>query len=132
MEEVNIELKCPHCTHENKIVFSKEIKCKKCEKSLIGGKFRQPILSGFTTFILCAGIGMTADSYININRPSVKTEYKMMKQCISKYGHTATVRNTCACAVESMAGIVDAQKAKFYGASWLEDVLDEKYNSCRN
>lgn len=131
-EEIKIELECPHCASENKIFLSKVIKCKECEKSLIGEKFRKPILSALTTILLGAGIGITADSYININRPSVKTEYKMMKQCINYYGSYKSVRDNCACAVESMAGIVDAQKARLYGPDWLADVLDEKYSKCKD
>ncbi|MFA7091834.1 MAG: hypothetical protein WC149_08275 [Arcobacteraceae bacterium] len=131
-QEDSIVIECPNCFNENKILLSKEIKCKKCEKSLIDEKFRKPIFSALTIILFGSGIGMITDSYLNINRPSVKTEYKMMKWCIDNYGQYKSVRDTCACAVESMAGIVDAQKARLYGNEWLIDVLDKKYKSCRN
>lgn len=136
VEDKNIDnsiiIICDECSEENKILLSKDIKCKKCEKSFIDNKYKSYIISGLTTLLIGSGIGAVADSYVNIQRPSVKTEYKMMKWCTDNYGTTKTVRDTCACAVESMAGIVDAQKARLYGESWLIDVLKDKYKSCKN
>ncbi|MCJ8326764.1 MAG: hypothetical protein MJK08_06650 [Campylobacterales bacterium] len=134
-EEINknsLEVECPHCEVENEIKLSSEIKCKECKKSLLGAKYRNILFSAGTIFVLGAGIGSFGDTYLNINRASVKTEYKMMKQCINLYGNYSRVRNNCACAVESMAGIVDAQKARAYGRDWLEDVLRDKYDSCKD
>lgn len=127
-----LEVECPHCSKENEIKLSSEINCKECNKSLLGNKYKSFIFSATTVLTLGAGLGLISDSYLNINRASVKTEYKMMKQCINSYGNSATVRDTCFCAVESMAGIVDAQKARLYGSNWLSDVLDDKYRSCRD
>ncbi|WP_310441417.1 hypothetical protein [Sulfurimonas sp.] len=135
MSEENIntfDIECPHCLKDNKINLSKNIKCKHCEKPLIGERYIKPIISTFATILIGAGIGMTADGYLNINRASVLTEYKMMKTCIYRFGNYKTVRDNCACAVESMLGIVDAQKARLYGEKWLLDILDDKYKDCEN
>lgn len=131
-EEVKntLDIECPHCFEENQINLSKEIKCKKCEKPLIGEKYRKPIFSAMTTILIGSGLGLTADAYLNMNRASVKTEYKMMKTCIDEFGQTATVRDRCACTVESMVGIIDAQKARLYGSVWLREVLISKYKAC--
>lgn len=128
----SIILICDECSEENKILLSKDIKCKKCEKSFVGNKYKSYIISGLTTLLIGSGIGAVADSYLNIQRPSVKTEYKMMSWCTDYYGKTKIVRDNCACAVESMAGIVDAQKARLYGETWLIDTLKDKYKSCKN
>ncbi|MCT7560690.1 hypothetical protein ACN2C0_01440 [Aliarcobacter butzleri] len=134
--ENSILIICDKCSEENKILLSKDIKCKKCDKSLIGSKYKEYIISGFTTILIGVGIGAVADSYVNIQRPSVKTEYKMMKSCINfqsiSDSNTIRVRDNCFCAVESMAGIVDAQKARLYGDKWLKDILIERYESCIN
>jgi hypothetical protein len=53
-----------------------------------------------------------------------------MKTCIDQFGQTATVRDRCACTVESMVGIIDAQKARLYGSVWLREVLISKYKAC--
>lgn len=127
-----LEVECPHCGAENDIKLSSEIKCIECDKTLLGKKYKSFLFSATTVLALGTGIGAVGDSYLNINRASVKTEYKMMKQCINNYGNYSSVRDTCACAVESMAGIVDAQKARIYGSGWLSDVLEEKYNDCKD
>ncbi len=127
-----LEIECPHCSEANTIKLSNEIKCKKCNKTLQGFKYKSIILSGLTTLIIGSGIGVTADAYLNINRASVKTEYKMMKTCISNHGNYKSVRDNCACAVESMLGVIDAQKARLYSGEWLENILNEKYKDCRD
>ena len=126
-----IEIECPECTENNTIKLSSIIKCKKCEKSLVGEKFKKPFFSAMSLLLLGTGVGVGIDPYLNINRPSVKTEYKMMKQCIEIYGNSKSVRDNCTCAVKSMAGVVDAQKARTYGSDWLADVLNDKYNNCK-
>lgn len=134
-KENHIEVECPHCEHENKIKLSNDISCKECKKTLVGFKYKSFLVSTAVVLSFGAAGGSVGDTFLNISRPSVKTEYKMMRQCISKYsGYSSskTIRNNCICAVESMAGIVDAQKAKYYGADWLEEVLDDKYKSCKD
>ena len=130
----NLEIECPYCFEENSIKLSETIKCKKCSKSLINEKYKKPILSAFATILIGSGLGVTADGYLNINRASVKTEYKMMKSCINYhrdyYGTYSDVRDNCACAVESMVGILDAQKARFYSENKLYHILNERYKSC--
>jgi len=130
--ENTLDIECPYCFEENKINLSTKIKCKKCEKPLINEKYKKPIISAFATILIGSGLGITADAYLNINRASVKTEYKMMKTCINHYGNYKSVRDNCACAVESMVGVLDAQKARFYGDTKLYSILNEKYQSCKD
>ena len=127
-----LEIECPHCLEENKINLSKEIKCKHCEKPLIGEKYKKPLITAFTAILIGSGMGITTDAYLNINRASVKTEYKMMKTCIDYKGNSKRVRDNCACTVESMLGVIDAQRARLYGESKLYRILDEKYEECTN
>jgi len=124
----NIDVLCPECEHKNKINLSSDIKCKECDKTLLGHTYKRFILPLIVTVGLSAVAGAMIDDTVNINRASVKTEYKMMKTCINRFGS----RDNCACAVESMSGIVDAQKARLYGENWLRDVLRDRYNDCRD
>lgn len=123
-------IECPHCDKENTINLSKEIQCKHCEKSLIGEKYKKPFITAFTAILLGSGIGVATDGYLNLNRASVKTEYKMMKTCIDYYGYNKTARDNCACAVESMVGLIDAEKARFYSETKLYKILDGRYKDC--
>ncbi|WP_324171633.1 hypothetical protein [Sulfurimonas sp.] len=125
-----LDIECPHCFEDNKINLSKEIKCKHCEKPLIGEKYKKQLITAFTAILLGSGMGITADAYLNINRASVKIEYKMMKTCIAYKGNFKRVRDNCACTVESMLGVIDAQKARLYGENRLYSLLDEKYEEC--
>jgi len=72
--------------------------------------------------------GTLLDDTINVNRASVKTEYKMMRTCIYEFQD----RDTCICAVESMSGFIDAEKALLYGHEWLKEVLKNKYDNCKD
>ncbi|MFY4843132.1 hypothetical protein ACOTVP_01155 [Aliarcobacter butzleri] len=130
--ENSILIICDKCSEENKILLSKDIKCKKCDKSLIGSKYKEYIISGFATILIGVGIGAVADSYVNIQRPSVKTEYKMMSWCTAEYGKNEIVRDNCACAVESIAGIIDANKARLHKGEFWGDILKNRYESCKN
>lgn len=132
-EEVKntLDIECSHCHEENQINLSKEIKCKKCEKPLIGEKYRKPIFSAMTTILIGSGLGLTADAYLNINRASVKTEYKMMKTCIDEFGNSSSVRDKCVCAVESMLGIIDAKRARSLEPDKLRNILESRYYECK-
>lgn len=134
-----LDIECPHCYKENTINLSKEIKCKHCEKPLIGEKYKKPLITAFTAILLGSGIGMTVDSYLNLNRASVENEFIMMKTCIDEYHnfkyesetHYKEVRKDCSCAVESMLGIIDAEKARFYTESKIRNILYTRYKDCR-
>jgi hypothetical protein len=60
----------------------------------------------------------------------------MMKTCIKEhrtyYVSYEKARDTCFCAVESMSGFLDAEKARFYGKAKLEKILKERYKECTN
>ncbi|NBK98822.1 MAG: hypothetical protein EOM50_12510 [Erysipelotrichia bacterium] len=126
------EICCPKCKDMNTIQVQEEIKCKTCQTSFAGKKFGQVISNGLIGFVLTGGIVLTTDAYLHINRASVKTEYKMMKQCIDERKNTPQIRDTCACAVESMSGVIDAQMARLKGAAWLADEMDKRYRNCEN
>lgn len=131
-KKVNLEIQCPHCEEQNDIALPEDIKCNECKKTLIGFKYENVILSSTATLVIGGILGTQLDDTININRASVKTEYKMMKTCINEFGYSKSVRDNCYCAVESMSGFLDAQKARLYHRDTLKKLLEDRYNSCKN
>ena len=125
-EENKIDLECSSCSTENTVNLSSDIKCKKCNKSLTGKLYKNIIISAGLLVGLGAIGGALVDDVININRASVKTEYKMMRTCVNRFQNS----ENCYCAVESMSGIIDAEKARLYGKGWLKDILAERYKAC--
>jgi len=121
-----ISLLCPKCDNENTINLSSDIKCKKCEETLVGRSYKEFILPTIVVLGLSAIGGAMIDDSLNLNRASVKTEYKMMRTCINRFND----RDNCFCAVESMSGFIDAEKARFYSSSKLSNILKEKYYDC--
>lgn len=128
MENNNIDLICPSCSKENKIILSSNIKCKECNETLIGRTYKEFILPIMITIGLSAIGGAMLDDTININRASVKTEYKMMRTCVNKFQDS----DGCVCTVEAMSGLLDATKARFYTEEWLREVLIENYKDCKD
>ena len=123
-----IEVECPHCLEDNKIKLSSEIKCKHCEKKLTGSKYKSIVISTLVAMSLGAVGGSLGDDILNINRASVKTEFKMMQTCLYIFND----RDNCLCAVESMSGFIDAQNTKMRGNEWLKDTLRERYEDCKD
>ena len=123
-----INLICSECDESNKVRLSTELKCKKCEQKLSGFDYKKFILPTIAVIGLSGISGAILDDTLNLNRASVKTEYKMMRTCIYEFQD----RDTCYCAVESMSGFVDAEKARLYGPKWLEEVLKDNYDNCKN
>lgn len=128
MENNNIDLICPSCSKKNKIILSSDITCKECDETLIGRTYKEFILPAIVTIGLSVVGGAMLDDTININRASVKTEYKMMRTCINRFNN----RDSCICAVEAMSGLIDAEKARLYSDNWLREVLEENYQDCRD
>jgi hypothetical protein len=122
----NIDLLCLACDHKNKVYFSSDIKCKECNETLIGYTYKVFIVPALVVIGLSAIGGAMIDDTLNLNRASVKTEYKMMRTCINRFGY----RDNCFCAVESMSGFLDAEKARLYSRSKLSDILKDRYNDC--
>ena len=128
IEQNYISLECPECFEDNKVKLSSELKCKKCEKTLLGFNYKRFLLPTIVVVGLSGIAGAVIDDTANLNRASVKIEYKMMRTCVSRFYD----RDTCFCAVESMSGLVDAQKARLYGDKWLKDLLKDRYEDCRD
>jgi transposase-like protein len=128
LKKDQINLECPECSEDNIVKLSSELKCKKCEKTLLGFNYKRFLLPTIAVVGLSGAAGAIIDDTVNLNRVSVKTEYKIMRTCINSFYD----RETCFCAVESMSGLVDAQKAKLYGDKWLKDLLHERYNDCKD
>ena len=124
----NIDLECSSCFTDNRVNLSSDIKCKKCKESLSGKLYKSFVVS--TGLILGVGAigGAVIDDIVNFNRVSVKTEYKMMRQCLNRFHD----RETCFCTVESMSGFLDAQRARLYGKEKLKILLLEHYEECEN
>lgn len=123
-----INLLCSKCNNENTINLSSDIKCKECEETLIGKSYKEYILPTIVVLGLSAIGGAMLDDSVNLNRASVQTEYKMMRTCINRFND----RDNCYCAVESMSGFIDAEKARFYNISKLSTILKERYYGCRD
>ena len=124
----DMHLICPNCEHKNKVSLSSEINCKECQETLLGYTYKQFIISTIAVVGLSGICGAMIDDTVNLNRASVKTEYKMMRTCINEYQD----RDTCFCAVESMSGFIDAEKARFYRVDKLKNILSKRYNDCKN
>jgi ribosomal protein S27E len=124
--EKDIQIECPHCFHENSVQLSSEVKCKECKKPLTGKLYKSVVFS--TALLIGTGVigGAIIDDTVNINRASVKTEYKMMRTCLHEFSN----RDNCFCAVESMSGFLDAEKARFYSRESLAGILKDRYESC--
>ena len=120
----DIGLLCPTCDYENTVHLSSDIKCKECSETLIGHTYTRFILPVLAVMGLSAMGGAMIDDTLNLNRASVKTEYKMMRTCINRFGY----RDNCVCAVESMSGFLDAEKARLYTESMLSNILKERYS----
>lgn len=131
-ENEKIELECPHCSETNTVKLSKQIECKECHKSLSGHFYKSVVLSAGLLLGVGAIGGALIDDTANLNRASVKTEYKMMKTCIKEFedrdGYRAA-RDKCVDVVESMSGVLDAQKARFYGKEGLKKELKKRYEA---
>jgi len=60
----------------------------------------------------------------------------MMKTCIdehrSYYVSYKDARDNCYCAVETMSGFLDAEKARLYEEAKLKKILKERYRECNN
>lgn len=134
-EKYSFNIECPHCQADNTIKLHKTNKCKQCDKPLGGEKYTKQIISVMSAIIIGGVSGVIIDGYAHVYRASVKTEYKMMKTCIdehSYYGYyDKNVRDQCACAVEQLSGLLDAERARLYGDEKLSKMLDEAYSGCK-
>jgi len=123
-EEKKIDLECSNCFTENTVHLSSNIKCKKCEESLTGKLYKSFILSAGLMLGIGAISGAVIDDTVNLNRASVKTEHYMMMTCLKHLGN----EKGCLCAVESMSGIIDANRAR--SESWRKKELESRYYDC--
>ena len=131
-KDKKIELECPHCYEKNSVKLAQQSKCEKCQKSFSGHFYKSVVLSAGLLLGVGAVGGALIDDTINLNRASVKTEYKMMKTCIDEFKYRdgyKTARDKCYDVVESMSGFLDAEKARFYGKEGLEKELAKRYNA---
>jgi hypothetical protein len=128
----NIDLLCPTCDHKNKVYFSSDIKCKECNKTLIGYTYKIFIVPALVVIGLSAMSGVVIDDTLNLNRVSVKTEFNMMVECINRNSSDKNEVNDCVCAVESLSGFLDAEQLRFRDSSWKSRELQSRYNSCKN
>jgi hypothetical protein len=135
-EEYSFDIECPHCQKNNTIKLHKTNKCKHCDKPLGGEKYTKQIISVMSAIIIGGVSGVIIDGYAHVYRASVKTEYKMMKTCIDERSdgdtyHDKKIRDQCACAVEQLSGVLDAERVRIYGEYKLSMMLDEAYQNCK-
>lgn len=108
-----LEVDCPHCYQENKINLQKAIKCKHCEKPLLGEKYTKPIVSVLTAMIFGLGSGIAIDESFETDRYPISVEHSIIENCISSYNkplkksYYKNKRNTCICALKKTEDILD-------------------------
>jgi len=135
--ENDIKIICPSCGGENTFNLPENgCNCSVCNSKITGYTYKHFIFSAMTVLSLGAIGGMVIDDKTHISRASVKVEYKMMKTCINDYDidwyrGSSKRRDICACAVESLSGLLDAQRIKFtHNADDLKTLLKERYQEC--
>lgn len=147
-----LDVECPHCNEENTVKFSKDLKCKNCDKSIMGTTniYKTNKTSLLVTALASASVaavladknvaaheiillvGSSAGTLIYVSRLKIETEYKMMKTCIDRFGTNTVARDTCFCAVKKLSTYLNAQIAKLKGEVWLSDQLDNQYTKCED
>ena len=131
-EENKLYIECSNCISSNTIKLSSNIKCKKCNETLIGKFYKSAILSTALVGMLSGTAGTIVDDIIHINRVSVKTEFNMMVECINRNSSDRNEVNDCVCAVESLSGLLDAEQLRFRDSSWKSRELQSRYNGCKD
>ena len=102
-----IYLDCPECEEENRVRLSSDIKCHKCQKSLLGFKYIQKPLIKVSTALLIGGLsGHWIDDFFEFKRYPIKIEHSIIENCLSgysmplKYFDFKEKREICICALE--------------------------------
>ena len=127
-----LEIDCPHCLEENKINLSSEIKCKNCNESLIGEKYKKPIISVMTAIILGIGGGIYLDEKFETDRYPINIEYNIIHSCLSSYEEPLNERyyknkkRTCVCALGKTENEIDFEE---YENKFL-DIFEDKAKEC--
>jgi len=117
-DDNNLEIECPHCSKENKINLSTKIKCKHCEKPLIGQKYRKPFMSAMTALILGAGGGYHINEQFQSNRYPLTVENGIINSCVSFYEQPLLHKdyknkeNICICALNKTQEEIDYSEYK--------------------
>lgn len=97
---------CPKCQKENKIVVPGGANCKHCNKSLDGYKFIKPLFPALLLIAMGVGGAQTYEHFTDKPRYPVKYEYGLVDKCISSYNQALPYvsfkdkRDSCLCAVE--------------------------------
>jgi|TARA_R110002050_G_scaffold280862_1_gene427995 DNA-directed RNA polymerase subunit RPC12/RpoP len=103
--ENNLDIECPHCSKDNSIHLSSEIKCKHCEKPLIGQKYKKQKLAIVSSILLIGG-GYFFNEKFEPNRYPMPVEYYIVKSCVSADEQPLKVRNyvakelVCLCSLQ--------------------------------
>jgi len=129
-----VEIVCPKCSKITTAEFAHR-GCD-CIEEYANKKYTLQAISVMSAIIIGGVSGAIFDGYTNIYRASVKTEYKMMKTCIKEHSyndgtHDEKIRDQCVCAVEQLSGLLDAERARFYGDAKLSEMLDTAYQDCK-
>ena len=130
-----LEIDCPHCFEENKINLSSAIKCKHCDKPLIGEKYSKPIISVMTAIILGIGGGIILDEKFETDRYPIIIEYSIIDSCLSsnktplRRGYYKNKRNICICALKKTESKLDYDDFKEDENNFL-DIFENKARKC--
>lgn len=131
----NLEIDCPHCYEKNKINLSSEIKCKHCDKPLVGEKYTKPIMSALTAILLGLGGGFYLDDKFEADRYPISIEYDLINSCVSFYEKPLKEKdyrkkqNVCICTLKYTQEEIDYSEYKESENKFF-DIFEEKVKEC--
>jgi len=129
-----LEVDCPHCYEKNRIKLSSAIKCKHCNKPLIGEKYTKPLISTMTAIILGIGGGVFYEKF-ETDRYPIAIEYSIVNSCMSSYEkpliskYFSKKKNVCICALKETETEIDFHEYAKDKNKFL-DVFGNKVGEC--
>ncbi|WP_419675588.1 hypothetical protein ACN2CX_07560 [Aliarcobacter butzleri] len=115
--------------------MSTEIKCKHCEKPLIGQKYKKTFMSAITAIILGIGGGYYFNEKLDDNRYPLGLEYALIKSCVSPDERPLLDKdfekkeNICICALNKTQKEIDYPKYKKKQSTYL-NIFEVKAYEC--
>lgn len=105
-----MKIECPHCEELNKIDFSENIKCSKCDENFKGYRFKKYsrlAISASSALAVGAVSGYGLNETLETERYPLEVEYSIVDTCVNSSGNSMSVswyknkRDICLCALDS-------------------------------
>ncbi|RBW65495.1 hypothetical protein DS893_10465 [Vibrionales bacterium C3R12] len=123
-----MKIECPHCQEDNKIEFSENISCQKCEKSFKGFKFsKRKLISGSSALLVGVIGGYTVSDKLEEVRYPLEIEYAIVDTCLNGSQNTVSVswyeskRDACVCTLTKTEQDVSYADYKSNPATFFEN-----------